>query len=243
MWLFIHAEITSCAPSAAYMRQGIGLALVPIMACGFFGAMPLSKPMLFFVNCTIRSKLQWNINFILTYGSDVWGISRKGLSQLDKVFLHYARCVSHVKSTTCNTIIYGECGQFPPSVFCQINTLCFLNRVENAQEGKIVKLVFEELRRLGDQGFQTWISKAYELANSCGLDSDMIACADKKLFKRHCKEFVMKKFVNRWQQELTTQTKPILRTYSLFKNDFFHRAPFGINNRLQSLSFVAAYML
>ena len=31
----------------------------------------------------------------------------------------------------------------------------------------------------------------------------------------------MKKFVNIWQQELTTQTKPILRTYSLFKNDFF----------------------
>ena len=79
---------------------------------------------------------------ILTYGSDVWGISKKGLSQLDKVFLHFARCVLHVKSTTCNTIVYGECGQFPPSVFCQINTLCFLNRVENAQEGKIVKLFY-----------------------------------------------------------------------------------------------------
>ena len=105
-----------------------------------------------------------------------------------------------------------------------------MNRVENAQEGKIVKLVFEELRRLGDQGFQTWISKAYELANSCGLDSDMIACADKNLFKRHCKEFVMKKFVNIWQQELTTQTKPILRTSSLFKNDFF------IEHHLESIT-------
>ena len=40
----------------------------------------------------------------------------------------------------------------------------------------------------------------------------------------------MKKFVNMWQQELTTQTKPILRTYSLFKNDFF------IEHNLESIT-------
>ena len=71
---------------------------------------------------------------------------------------------------------------------------------------------------------------ALQLANSCSLDSDMIACADKKLFKRHCKEFVMKTFDNMWQQELTTQTKPILRSYSLFKNNFF------IEHRLESIT-------
>ena len=168
---------------------------------------------------------------VLTYGSDVWGISKKGLSQLDKVFLHFARCVLHVKSTTCNTIVYGECGQFPPSVFCQINTLCFWNRVENAQEGKIVKLVFEELRRLGDQGFQTWISKACELANSCGLDSDMIACADKKLFKRHRKEFVMKKLSICGNKRSYTDKTYSENLFSIQKW-LFHRAQFGINNRL-----------
>ena len=158
---------------------------------------------------------------ILMYGSDVWGISKKGLTQVDKVFLQFARCVLHVKSTTCNTIVYGECGRFPPSVLCQINTLCFLNRVANASESKIVKLVFEELRRLGDQGFQTWISKACELANSCGIESNMITCSDKDEFKIHCKQIVMNKYINVWQQELIAQTKPILRTYSLFKNELF----------------------
>ena len=29
---------------------------------------------------------------ILTYGSDVWGMSKAGLDVSDKVFLHYARC-------------------------------------------------------------------------------------------------------------------------------------------------------
>ena len=40
----------------------------------------------------------------------------------------------------------------------------------------------------------------------------------------------MKKFVNMWQQELTTQTKLILRTYSQFKNYFF------IEHHLESIT-------
>ena len=123
----------------------------------------------------------------------------------------------------------GECGRFQPSALCQINSLCFLNRVANAPDSKIVKLVFEELRRLGDQGFQTWINKACELANSWGIESNMITCSDKDEFEIHCKQIVMNKFINVWQQDLIaqtkpllrTQTKPLLRTYSLFKNDFF----------------------
>ena len=38
--------INSSPPSAAYMRQWIGSALVQIMACRLFGTKPLSKPML-----------------------------------------------------------------------------------------------------------------------------------------------------------------------------------------------------
>ena len=38
--------INSSPPSAAYMRQWIGSALVQIMACRPFGAKPLSKQML-----------------------------------------------------------------------------------------------------------------------------------------------------------------------------------------------------
>ena len=54
---------------------------------------------------------------VLTYGSDVWGMSKSGQGALDKVFLHYARCTLGVKATTCNVIAYGECGKYPPSIF------------------------------------------------------------------------------------------------------------------------------
>ena len=39
-------QLNASPPSAAYMRQWIGSALVQIMACRLFGAKPLSKPML-----------------------------------------------------------------------------------------------------------------------------------------------------------------------------------------------------
>ena len=42
---FIHF-LNSSPPCAAYMRQGIGCALVQIMACRLFGTKPSSKPML-----------------------------------------------------------------------------------------------------------------------------------------------------------------------------------------------------
>ena len=44
--LLCSVVLNSSPPSAAYMRQWIGSALVHIMACRLFGVKPLSKPML-----------------------------------------------------------------------------------------------------------------------------------------------------------------------------------------------------
>ena len=46
IWAGKFSNLNSSPPSAAYMRQWIGSALVQIMACRLFGAKPLSKPLL-----------------------------------------------------------------------------------------------------------------------------------------------------------------------------------------------------
>ena len=53
--------INSSTPSAAYMCQWIGSALVQIMACRLFGAKPLSKSML--VYCQLEPKEQISVKF------------------------------------------------------------------------------------------------------------------------------------------------------------------------------------
>ena len=52
----------SSPPSAAYMRQCIGSALIEIMACRLFGTQPLSQPMLGYCQLDPCEQIRWNFN-------------------------------------------------------------------------------------------------------------------------------------------------------------------------------------
>ena len=155
---------------------------------------------------------------VLTYGSDVWGMSKSGQGALDKVFLHYARCTLGVKATTCNVIAYGGCGKYPPSIFCQVNVLCYLHRLLTLQGGKIIKSVFCTLNDLHDQGFLTWVTKAYDLAGTYNIDMDEGATLSTKQYKTLITERVKSTFRTNWYADL--QVKPLLRSYRLYKREF-----------------------
>ena len=49
-------------PSAAYLRQWIGSALVQKMACRLFGVNPFLNQLWVIVNCTLKNKIQWNFD-------------------------------------------------------------------------------------------------------------------------------------------------------------------------------------
>ena len=57
--------VNSSPPSAAYMRQWIGSALVQIMACRLFSAKPLSKPMLSY--CQLDPRKQTSVKSLSKY--------------------------------------------------------------------------------------------------------------------------------------------------------------------------------
>ena len=147
---------------------------------------------------------------ILNYGSDVWGMSRTGLGSLDKVFLNYVRCILCIKTTTCNAIVYGECGRYPPSVTCHVNVLCYLYRLLTMQSGKMVKSIFCALNSPRNQGFPTWVTKAYELAKDYDIDMDGSLMLTTKQFKSLCFERTKSSFVTNWKFEL--REKPLLRS-------------------------------
>ena len=154
---------------------------------------------------------------ILLYGSDVWGVNVSEKMPIDKLFFYYMRCVLHVKSTTSNIIVIGECGQLPPSIYCHVNALCYLNRLRHLPDSKIVKQVFNELDRLHRCGVRTWVTKACELAERYEVD---IVSAHPK-FNEYCKLTVSNHFKQNWSMEVTnTHRHPILRTYLTFKKDF-----------------------
>ena len=156
---------------------------------------------------------------ILTYSSDVWGINKNALHELDRVFLNYVRCVLCVKLTS-NVIVIGESGKFPLSLYCHINVLCFFHRLLKMQPGKTVKSVFDTLYNLNNQGFQTWISKAYELSWSYDIDMDSCTQLTPGQFKHICHERVKSYFVSTWLSDLRSGDTSIVRTYRLYKSSF-----------------------
>ena len=154
---------------------------------------------------------------ILIYGSDVWGYSKQGQAQVDKIMLHYCRCVLNVKASTSNIITFGECGILPPSVYTQISVLCFMNRLHHMSESTIVKQVYNELCKLHSLGYDTWVSKVSELTQHFCLNNDMTTSE----FKRVCKQTLVNSFITTWDAERQNlEENPILRFYNKIKHTF-----------------------
>ena len=154
------------------------------------------------------------------YGSDIWGYNKTGTQVFDKLFQNFVRCTLHIKATTCNPIVYGECGRSPPSVYCHINVLCYYRRLLGMSENSISKSVFNGLHRLHQQGFPTWIGRTCALAEQYDIDLNGIMDMSTETFKAHSSEVIKRNFINRWTLDLCNTESRILKTYASYKCDF-----------------------
>ena len=110
---------------------------------------------------------------VLMYGSDVWGYNKTALAQIDKIMLHYCRCILNVKASTSNIITFNECGILPPSVYSQISVSCLMNRLYQVSDNTVAKQVYNELCKLNSMGFDTWVTRVSDLTQHFYLDIDM----------------------------------------------------------------------
>ena len=154
---------------------------------------------------------------VITYGGEVWGVSRKSLDSADKLYLQYVRNILNIKHSTSKLITYGECGKVPISNSIKQSLLCFLNRIHHKPSDFLVKKVYLELVKLHELGFNTWVTSGYKLFNDCGLNFD----SNLDSFKKKCKKILNDRFINDWITELRNVEKnPIIRTYCKIKNSF-----------------------
>ena len=75
--------------------------------------------------------------------------------------------------------------------------------------------MFNVLCYLNDQGFQTWISRAYDLATVYQIDMNPCTVLSPSKFKKFCYERLKNSFIDSWVNDLRNgQELSILRTYS-----------------------------
>ena len=123
-----------------------------------------------------------------------------------------------VKATTCNAIVYRECGKFPPSVYYHGNVLSYYHGLLTMPEGKVVKSVFNMLYNLNEQGFQTWATRVCELALAYNIDINETANMKSDQFKSVCQNIIKHDFIDKWNYEIKGNPSTILKTYALYKS-------------------------
>ena len=106
----------------------------------------------------------------------------------------------------------------PLVFFCQVDVLCYLHRLLTLQSGKIIKSGFCTPNDLHDQGFLTWVTKAYDLAGTYNIDIDEGATLSTKQFKTLITERVKSTFRTNWYADL--QVKSLLRSYRIYRREF-----------------------
>ena len=157
---------------------------------------------------------------ILMYGSDVWGVQKQGTDAVDKVFQWFLKWILKVKTTTSTTIVYGEVGCTPLSVFCHVNVMNYYARLYNLPDSMLVKQAFNSLLSLTEQGFTTWIKKVWDLARKYNIN---LHCTNykKACFNSQCKVTIRDIYISEWHRKLqNVEQNPIFRTYTTIKNDF-----------------------
>ena len=83
----------------------------------------------------------------------------------------------------------------------------------------LVKKVFDELKKMDDMGFKTWITSVRELASRYDISTNSELEFD--AFKKVCTDAVEQKFIAEWQNDVKNESKyPILRTYRKFKTRY-----------------------
>ena len=103
----------------------------------------------------------------------------------------------------------------PTSVFAQVNTISYYERLKTLPETSILKAVFNEQRRLHHLGFRTWYGRVWELARNYGLD------LAQDLQKSHIQETLINSFKQKWASDINDiSMHPLLQTYRLIKIAF-----------------------
>ena len=95
-----------------------------------------------------------------------------------------------------------------------------MHRVLKMQPGQVVKSVFDSLHKLNNQGFHTWVSKAYELGQLYGIDIDSCSELPSDQLKQICNERLKNCFITSWLHDLNNCNTSIIRTYRSYKLNF-----------------------
>lgn len=108
---------------------------------------------------------------ILLYGSEIWGF--QNTESIEKVHLKFMKRILSVNRSTTSSMVYGEMGRFPLSIYIKKRIIGFWGRLIDCNQNKLSSLMYKVIYNLHVKGSAkcAWIENVKSILNNCGLSS------------------------------------------------------------------------
>ena len=157
---------------------------------------------------------------ILIYGAEIWGTKYAG--PIEAVHIKYCKYILRVSSSTSNAAVMGELGRYPLYIhyFCRCVKFWFNIIHNNASEPRLRTSMYNNLKRLDDNGRHTWATEIRYLLYRYGFGHVWLnqGVEDIPLFLELFKQRLLDTSLQNWHSDVMDNRK--LETYSTYKIDF-----------------------
>jgi hypothetical protein len=156
---------------------------------------------------------------VLLYGCEIWGYGNVEI--IERVQLKFLKIILNVKSSTPNSIVYGETGVKPLSIDIKQRMISFWCKLVNERKlsSEIYSIVLSNFKYLNNHKF-LWIEHVKNIFFECGLMNiwESHEFNNSKWLTLTIKQKLSDIFINEWYSNIENQSK--CRSYKLFKHNF-----------------------
>ena len=99
---------------------------------------------------------------ILLYGCEIWVFGN--IDIIERVHLKFCKLILNLKKSTPNSMIYGELGIYPMSVYIELRMINFWSKMVNGNDSKIANIFYKYMFLKNSQNqyksdWLKWVSK------------------------------------------------------------------------------------
>ena len=145
---------------------------------------------------------------ILLYGCEVWGF--QNIDCVEKLHRKYLKYILGVKSSTSNSVIYGELGRYPLNITIKKRMISYWIRVHTGKDSKLCHSMLHCLTRMQEnKSFSAkWTSSVRSVLDECGLSNVWSSATpvSTEWLKKAVEQSLKDQFLQSWRQDLESKS-------------------------------------
>ena len=93
------------------------------------------------------------------------------MSVLENLHLKFLKILLGVHIKTCDNMVYGELGRFPPNITIKQRVVGYWARILSDNEAKLIRLVYNQVRDMHTQNLfkPDWLEFLKDTLAECGM--------------------------------------------------------------------------